>query len=767
MPTATEPLDLAASSAATPDLAEHGDTGQAFVGGGQKSKALARRLRVIEDNWELYESRGYRVFDRMRKSDPKVKGLLNAVFLPILGAHVTIESAIKDEKDPGFKRAQEIADFVSQDLFHGMADSWGQTLYQFMLYLAHGFAAFEICWDSKKVPGHWIIDRFAYRPPATIPTQNIEVLNGRVVRVTQVLGNGVTAEPMGAEKLLWFVNEREGDDFTGTSMLRAMFKPWWAKERLEVQMLIAGDKGNGTPVATAPEGGWGIGSNGEDLGAKVDAALAAFGVSETAYFNLPFGAKIELLVSNASLDQMRELKGSFEMDMSAVAMAQLLDLGKGGVGSWALGKTLSDQFTNSLTAVTGTLEDTINKDEGPIHQLVAYNFADSLELIPALRFGSISNLDLKTLAAGLKDLAGIGMTFADETWEWIRAELDLPAKKAEEPSAQQSKTPPQKGAAPSPVVPPEADASQPQDGAAPASPAKLALAEGTYWRSLTPLECFVDLADISARMDAAPAALRTGTQVARDALVAELVRRARAAIATGDPSKVAALSQAKPPMVDKLTSAVCAVYGEAFQAGRSQVASELSRQKAGTPVVERMVAERQGGTIAAATPKQRRPQAGVKKPNQPWPGGQTPAVGDPESYLDQIAAVTARHLAQRTAAAQAVAAMKALSSPTSDEALTEALTRASDAAALEIGTTVRQVMLDGRTVQADAQKSEIADAVYSAILDGNTCGPCEDRDGDQTTDLDEASGWCPNPDCEGGIEKCRCLQIYELNAEGA
>lgn len=732
-----------------PDTKEYGDTGMGYaIGAGVKGVALTRRLRALEYNYQLYESRGIELYDRMRFSDPKVAGLLRAMRLPIQGAQIHIESPFPEQKDPEYTRGQEIADFVSDNLLHGLADTWRATLYQFLLYLCHGFAPFEICW--KVEDGKYLIDRFAYRPPSTIASSDIFMANGRIDHIHQVTASGTAADIPG-EKLLWFCHEREGDNWRGTPLLRPMFKPWYAKEKLEIQTLIATDHGNGTPVVTAPEGGWGLDENGNSLSTRVDSALAAFCVSEMGYFNLPYGAQFQLVVSNASIAELVQLKASFEQDMSNVAIAQFLDLGQTPNGSRALGMSMSDMFLDSLSAIAVDIEDTINADGGPIHQLVTYNFAGSDDLVPSLRFGSISKLDLKTLALAFLQLQQTGMPFGEEVWEWIREELDLPARKAEEPSAQQSPTPGAAPASPSAVPPtaPPAAPPQPPTGAAPTAASELALAEG-YWRARTPLECYVDLADIAKSIDEGPAAVRTATQKARNSMIAELVRRAQQAIATGDAAKVAALVQTKPPMVDKLSAAIRGVFRSVADAGAAQVRDELARQKAGKPVIEQAVAKRQGQSISAAA------RAHAPAPSA-W-------VEDLSAYISAQAEISARQIAYATQAAVAAEAMHAMVAKVSTDVFNTMVTRASDEAALKAGLTVSHVMATGRAVEARANREQISLAFWSAILDDNTCLTCEERDGTETTDLDEAATWLPGPPCEGD-ERCRCQVFYEYKEE--
>src|ERR1039457_812719 len=140
-------ISLAESkSLATVDRQEQGDTGMGFWG--YVDPGTSRRIRDLEYLHDLQGMRCFPIYDRMRKSDPKVDGLLSVRKLPIMKAEWTIESA-----DPKSDAANKVADFVRENLFERMAYSWQSTLWEILLHLDYGYAPFEIVWadpDGKK-----------------------------------------------------------------------------------------------------------------------------------------------------------------------------------------------------------------------------------------------------------------------------------------------------------------------------------------------------------------------------------------------------------------------------------------------------------------------------------------------------------------------------------------------------------------------------------------------------------------------------------------
>lgn len=75
------------------------------------------------------------------------------------------------------------------------------------------------------------------------------------------------------------------------------------------------------------------------------------------------------------------------------------------------------------------------------------------------------------------------------------------------------------------------------------------------------------------------------------------------------------------------------------------------------------------------------------------------------------------------------------------------------------GSSANAALSSGRDDEIAEQTAngEIQYTEYSAILDANTCGPCEDADG-QTADDPLDLPAAPNPECEGQ-DRCRCMHI--------
>lgn len=846
-----------------PNLKELGDTGMGYWG--WVSPGTERRIREIEYLPELRGMNAYKVFDQMRLSDPKIWGLLSAVDLPLLAADWRVDSA-----DPKNQLCNKRADFVKNILFERPCYSWRSLLEEILLFRPLGYSAFEIIW--KVEDGIDCIDRLAYRPPNTIWW--IWGADGRISHVEQIIfGHWLTID---GDKLVWFTNKREGENWRGRPALRPLYKPWYAKSKLEIQLLILTEKMGGVPSFKV----------GKSVNPKVLADLQAVGrnwsIKERMYVQYPDDVEFALLTSQVrAMDVIKEIE-YYDLQMSNTLIAQVLDLGKTATGSRALGETLGDMFELSCEAAANQIEDEFNRPEGLVWQICDYNFKDGTDpgLMPKLHSGKIGKVDPLVFGQGLNNLAQAGLSFDDQvTANYVRQILGMPQLDTDDladlepsglvdvngnpiPPTTAPAGPAQGGTLPaiaglpataggqlqhqsnaeamaaqnaaalqagiSPETQTDAKANvplpteteqtsgalnpsaiknakqaqaassaaqrqtvnpQPTSGAinpAAALPSALApgttkvqpktknkptrgsvlaerkavkarLAEGKTWREPRGVELYCDLAELKDGFDSAKEAVSSGTAETRAAMAAELVRRAKATTAP------ASFAAQQPPMIGKLSSDIKAVLVQAYQRGRQQVADELSRQKKGQPVVAEAIASREGKRITAADAMRR-----LAVGKEPGPLGMPAPTPPPASadHISQQADIAARQIA---GAAQGAAAERALAHgvtpPTDSGALADAVNSAGDYAALRTAGAVQRVMNLGRSDQARDMRPLIRDAIYSALLDSNTCSVCEARDGDETTDIDEAAGWTPNPDCEGAEygNECRCLTLYEYD----
>jgi hypothetical protein len=167
--------------------------------------------------------------------------------MPIHGARWYVEPASEDQAD------QDIADFVSQCLFEHQSITWNDLLRQALLSLPFGVMVFEKVFTTMDIDGTTRIvwDKLAPRMPKSI--QRWAIGDGKQPGILQYKSDGSVVEiPM--EKLVVIVNEMEGENWWGTSILRAAYKHWFIKNTFyKIDAIAFERQGLGIPSGTLPE----------------------------------------------------------------------------------------------------------------------------------------------------------------------------------------------------------------------------------------------------------------------------------------------------------------------------------------------------------------------------------------------------------------------------------------------------------------------------------------------------------------------------------
>ena len=311
-------ITFAESQRSRPDLTERGDNA---ISCSTSRKRAEQRLRDLDHNYEWRGPNKWRICDRMRKSDPKIAGLRSAQTLPLLRTEAQITGS-EDKEKVEFVRKALLEDFP-----------WRAFLQSVATYVDYGFAAFAVNWridddDSAR------IDELRYLPPSSIRTENIHVSRGSIARIVQTPTTGAEQEVPG-EYLLWFAHAKEGDDFTGRPILRAMHKPWFTKERLEVLLPVLVEKMGGVPVFTEQV------PLSEEQRAVIDEMGESFVIGERQYIRKPSDVDFELVESHVNVADILEAIRYFDTQLTDVCQAQYLDLGVNQAGSRAYGTTLA------------------------------------------------------------------------------------------------------------------------------------------------------------------------------------------------------------------------------------------------------------------------------------------------------------------------------------------------------------------------------------------------------------------------------------------
>lgn len=380
------------------------------------------------------------VYDRMRKEDGQVGSVARAITYPILNAgrrlvggrdevRAFIESELglntSDDEDGRRRRRREGIVFTDH-------------LREALLSLWFGFMPFEQVYEvgpaapdlsdperdqrlGTNLYAH--LRKLAPRMPRTL-TEVRAARDGGLAGVVQLPPPGATGRVsidgvfIPTDRLVMYVNEKEGADWTGNSLLRSAYKHWLLKDALiRLGAQVVERNGMGIPFVSYTEP--------KDRGRALALARSLRAGAE-AGGALPPGMSVTITgVNGSTADGLPWVKYHDE-GIGRSLLAMFLNLGHDN-GARALGATFVDYFLLALNSVLRNLEETIT--EHVIRDLVEINYGPD-ETYPVLKFDDLTAESTPT-AEALKALADAGLITADrDTENDIRRRYRLPAKPA-------------------------------------------------------------------------------------------------------------------------------------------------------------------------------------------------------------------------------------------------------------------------------------------------------------------------------------------------
>jgi hypothetical protein len=269
--------------------------------------------------------------------------------------------------------------------------------------------------------GFWSLRKLAERPPKTI--QNIAVApDGGLVYIEQNINpHNTTIRNLGeapkipVDRLVAYVWDQEGGDWTGRSWFRECYKNWLIKDRLMRVDATNHEKAGGIIYGIAPQGA----TPAEQKRIAQLAQQAKVGMDSGA--GLPAGTDLEVLRAAGS-----DVVGSMRYHDEAMArrfLLMVLQLGQTQTGSRALGGTFVDFFAQGLITIADWFVDTFC--EHVIEDYVDWNWGPEIEPVPRVMYEFDPELVVENLALMLRE----GLIVADdELEEEVRRELGLPRK---------------------------------------------------------------------------------------------------------------------------------------------------------------------------------------------------------------------------------------------------------------------------------------------------------------------------------------------------
>lgn len=364
---------------------------------------------------EMVGSAGIETIQRMRRGDATVRAALLAVKLPIMSAHWYLEAGGDEEAD------KEALAFFEDQIFNNGSRTWQEFIREGLSYLDFGYYVFEqilqtVQWKNKQLIG---LRKMAARLPGTIRGWKMSDGEDGVEQWTIDKGN----VDIPIWKLLILTNEKEGDNWEGMSLLRPAYKHWYYKENLyKIEAIAHERQGLGIPYVKVPS------TAGDKDKQTAEEIVKNLRTHHLAYLKIPQGWEAGFLDAKGSGTKNPEnaIKHHDRQIVKSV-LAQFIELGATGTGSYALNESQNDLFMLSLQSIASYFRDAYQRYV--IDRIHAYNFSTAKP--PQLKYERIGNVDVEKLSTAIQRLSQSGaMTINndEELENYLRTVAGLPQR---------------------------------------------------------------------------------------------------------------------------------------------------------------------------------------------------------------------------------------------------------------------------------------------------------------------------------------------------
>lgn len=340
----------------------------------------------LEENELLQFPDSVRAYNRMLKTDSQMQGLANGCLWPIFRMRFYLDENNSEPED---------AELISEDfnLPIGRLDTENgqkeddfpirrtQNRFKFIEHLSEalrsvllGVTIFE---QSGFIgdDGLFHLTKLARRPGQTIA----EAKQGKDGGLEWLRQHGYLEPNLSIDRLVLYIFQKDGANWTGQSLLRAAYCPWLLKDRaMRIGVMNLQRAGVGTPVIEGHPGA-------SDAELQVLARMASkWKGGDRSGGAVPFGAKVRLVgVEGSQPDSIGFVKLMNE-EMARSFLQMFMQLGQSESGSRALGSAFIDWHKMTLEYIANWFCDIFN--EHVIEDIIEWNRGEEAEYAPRLRW---------------------------------------------------------------------------------------------------------------------------------------------------------------------------------------------------------------------------------------------------------------------------------------------------------------------------------------------------------------------------------------------
>jgi hypothetical protein len=369
---------------------------------------------------------------------------------PTVGAVLFIfESMMKkltwEVKAGGDRRVDKyMADFV-EECMNDMEHSWLEFIVEVLSMFTYGWSWHEIVYKKREQGNSKFSDgRIGW---AKLPVRSQNSWNrwvydekdpDKLIGMEQNAPNTNKIVVIPYEKSLLFRTKVYRNSPEGVSLLRTAYRSWHFKKRIEefegigIETDLAG-----IPTLTVPEGVdiWQK-DNPDAVQLKSNLEKLISNLRVTAYKGLlfPFGYTFELKSTTGSRKNFdtTQIIGRYDQRIAMTMLADIILMGVGNTGSFALADTKLKLLGSALEAQADNIVNIINTIAIP--KLIRLNTFEGYTEFPKLVRGEIETPDLAKLSDAMTKLNALGMSFFpnENAEDYLRNCLGLPKMSDEE-----------------------------------------------------------------------------------------------------------------------------------------------------------------------------------------------------------------------------------------------------------------------------------------------------------------------------------------------
>lgn len=370
---------------------------------------------------KLYWPEAYSVYDEMRRRDPTIRTMWNALIMLSRTASWYAEPGGVSDAD---KQAAEFLQMCLEDMSHTLEDAIEDAL----SCVLFGWSWLEICYKRREGAGgkHKSIysdgrigwRKWAMRRQSSFARWDFDE-EGGVRGLYQRPAPDYEERFIPIEKSLHFTSQRDGGNPEGLALLESIYEVWYYLKNYQIIQGIGWQRTFvGLPVFEFEE------TPSSDDRAKVESVGQALTVDEKQYVSVPRGIKFRLeSAQNAGAAALLETIRHYRLLMLQTLLADFIALGTGQTGSWALGADKSQLFLMAVDGYLDRIASVINRFGVP--RLMEYNDFPGMTALPRLVHTKVEKPSLTQLGSWLQQVSGL-LNWTPEDENWLRQRSGMP-----------------------------------------------------------------------------------------------------------------------------------------------------------------------------------------------------------------------------------------------------------------------------------------------------------------------------------------------------